>query len=87
MSLEQWLTTYTLANPKRAMYAFCINPKHPGYYNLCFKQGQNSKMGTWNVKIVPNGYELQGSSYPNMQGLKNGFKTLMGGGGGQTVRR
>lgn len=46
-------------------------------------------MGTWNVKIVPNGYELRGLSYPNMQGLKNGFKTLMvqNGAGGQTVRR
>ncbi|TKA51660.1 Transcription elongation factor spt6, partial [Cryomyces minteri] len=47
---EQWLTTYTEANPKRSMYAFCINPKYPGYFFLCFKAGQHAALASWPVK-------------------------------------
>ncbi|MCJ1469022.1 Transcription elongation factor spt6 [Pseudocyphellaria aurata] len=41
---ERWLTTYTEANPIRSVYAFCINPKHPGYFHLCFKAGQHAQL-------------------------------------------
>jgi transcription elongation factor SPT6 len=74
---EQWLTTYTEANPKRSMYAFCINREYPGWFNLLYKEGQGGTIGTWQVKIVPNGYELQKIPYPTMKDLKNGFKLLM----------
>ena len=40
---ESWLTTYTEANPKRSVYAFYIDPKHPGYFYLCFKPGQHAQ--------------------------------------------
>ncbi|QIX00654.1 hypothetical protein AMS68_006171 [Peltaster fructicola] len=73
----QWLTTYTEANPKRSMYAFCLNPKYAGYFYLCFKNGQMAPLANWPVKIIPNAFELQGNKYPDMQALKNGFKTLM----------
>ncbi|KAF2485073.1 transcription elongation factor SPT6 [Neohortaea acidophila] len=73
---EQWLTTYTEANPKRSMYAFCLNPKHPGYFYLCFKAGQNAPLSSWPVKVIPNAFELQGHKYPDMRALKNGFKLL-----------
>lgn len=73
---EQWLTTYTEANPKRSMYAFCLNPKHPGYFYLCFKAGQNAPLNSWPVKVIPNAFELQGNKYPDMRALKNGFKLL-----------
>lgn len=75
---EQWLKTYTEANPKRSMYAFCIEPKYPGYFNLCFKAGLNAQLGTWPVKIIPNAFELQRNAYPDMTALKNGFKTIFG---------
>ncbi|OKL63542.1 Transcription elongation factor spt6 [Talaromyces atroroseus] len=65
---EKWLTTYTMANPKRSVYAFCINPKYPGYFFLCFKAGQNASLQSWNVKIIPQGYELQRNPYPDMLG-------------------
>lgn len=58
------------------MYAFCINPKYPGYFFLCFKAGQAAPLGAWPVKVIPNAFELQRNVYPNMQALKNGFKTL-----------
>ncbi|KAJ9664261.1 Transcription elongation factor spt6 [Coniosporium apollinis] len=74
---EQWLTTYTEANPKRSMYAFCINPKYPGYFYLCFKNGLDAPLSNWPVKVVPNAFELQKYQYPDMMSLKNGFKTLM----------
>lgn len=76
-SPEQWLTTYTEANPKRSMYAFCINPKYPGYFYLCFKNGLDAPLSNWPVKVVPNAFELQKYQYPDMMSLKNGFKTLM----------
>ncbi|EAS35186.3 transcription elongation factor spt6 [Coccidioides immitis RS] len=73
---ERWLTTYTTANPTRSAYAFCIDPKHPGYFHLCFKAGQNASMNSWPVKVIPQGYELQRNPYPDMMALCNGFKTM-----------
>lgn len=73
---EEWLKTYTKANPKRSAYAFCINTKYPGYFNLCFKAGQNASLQCWPVKVIPQGYELQRNPYPDMQALCNGFKLL-----------
>lgn len=82
---EQWLTTYTEANPKRSMYAFCINPKYPGYFSLCFKAGQSAEPQSWPVKIVPNAFELQRNQYPDTRALKNGFKLLFANTGGKGV--
>lgn len=73
---EQWLTTYTTANPTRSSYAFCLNPKYPGYFHLCFKAGQKAPLQTWPVKVIPQGYELQRNPYPDMRALCNGFKLL-----------
>lgn len=80
---EQWLTTYTEANPKRSMYAFCINPKYPGYFYLCFKAGQGAPLASWPVKVIPNAFELQRNHYPDMRALKNGFKLLFANNGGR----
>lgn len=71
---ERWLTTYTEANPKRSVYAFCIDSRHPGYFCLSFKAGQNAKVVTWPVKVIPNAYELLKNPYPDMRALCNGFK-------------
>ena len=76
-SLERWLTTYTEANPKRSVYAFCIDPKRPGHFFLCFKAGQQADLANWKVKIVPNAFELRGNAYPDMRALCNGFKLLV----------
>ncbi|KAI4258123.1 MAG: hypothetical protein L6R42_005289 [Xanthoria sp. 1 TBL-2021] len=73
---ERWLSTYTEANPKRSVYAFCIDPKHPGYFFLCFKAGQHAQLQSWPVKIVPQAFELQRNMYPDMRALCNGFKLL-----------
>lgn len=74
---EQWLTTYTEANPKRSMYAFCMNKEYPGYFYLCFKAGQHAPLANWAVKVIPQGFELKGNKYPDVRALKNGFKVLM----------
>ncbi|KZF18999.1 transcription elongation factor spt6 [Xylona heveae TC161] len=73
---DRWLTTYAEANPKRSNYAFCINPKYPGYFYLCFKAGQHAPNNNWPVKIVPQAFELQKHQYPDMRALCNGFKLL-----------
>ncbi|KAK3679052.1 Transcription elongation factor spt6 [Recurvomyces mirabilis] len=73
---EQWLTTYTEANPRRSMYAFCLNTKYPGYFLLCFKAGGDAPLANWPVKVIPNAFELKGNKYPDMRALKNGFKLL-----------
>ncbi|KAK3686261.1 Transcription elongation factor spt6 [Vermiconidia calcicola] len=87
---EQWLTTYTEANPKRSMYAFCLNSKYPGFFYLCFKAGQQAHLSNWPVKVIPNAFELQGNKYPDMRALKNGFKLVFanqGPGGAMNGRR
>ncbi|KAK2757902.1 Transcription elongation factor spt6 [Arachnomyces sp. PD_36] len=73
---DNWLQTYTKANPKRSAYAFCINPKYPGYFYLCFKAGHKAALQSWPVKVIPQGYELQRNPYPDMRALCNGFKLL-----------
>ncbi|EZF34932.1 transcription elongation factor [Trichophyton mentagrophytes] len=73
---EGWLTTYTTANPKRSAYAFCLDTKHPGYFHLCFKAGLKAPLNSWPVKVIPQGYELQRTPYPDMRALCNGFKLL-----------
>jgi transcription elongation factor SPT6 len=70
------LETYTQANPTRSIYAFCIDPKHPGYFHLCFKAGLKASLNSWPVKVIPQGYELQHNPYPDMKALCNGFKLL-----------
>lgn len=72
--LEKWLTAYSDANPIRSIYAFCIDPKHPGYFFLCFKANKEAKIGRWYVRVVPNGYEMMNQPYPDMRALCNGFK-------------
>ncbi|KAF2726305.1 transcription elongation factor spt6 [Polychaeton citri CBS 116435] len=74
---EQYLTVYTEANPRRSMYAFCLNSQYPGYFFLCFKAGQNAPHANWPVKVIPNAFELRKNPYPDMRALKNGFKTLI----------
>ena len=67
------------------MYAFCLSPDYPGYFQLCFKAGQNAPHANWPVKVIPNAFELRGHKYPDMRALKNGFKVLisnMGSSGG-----
>lgn len=73
---DTWLETYTKANPRRSAYAFCIDPKHPGYFYLCFKAGEKARLHSWPVKVIPQGYELQRNPYPDMRALCNGFKLL-----------
>ncbi|PSK58658.1 hypothetical protein B9Z65_6673 [Elsinoe australis] len=74
---ENWLKTYCEANPKRSMYAFCINSKFPGYFDLCFKAGRDAPPASWPVKVIPNAFELQKNAYPDMRSLKNGFKLMI----------
>jgi transcription elongation factor SPT6 len=71
---EKWLKAYSDANPTKSSYAFCINPKHPGYFFLAFKASKGSPIGTWHVKVMPDGYEMLKSGYPDMRALCNGFK-------------
>lgn len=72
--VENWLTTYTEANPKRSVYAFCIDTKRPGYFFLCFKAGLQAKVRSWPVRVIPQAYELMNSPYGDMRALCNGFK-------------
>ncbi|KAI1362889.1 transcription elongation factor SPT6 [Xylaria arbuscula] len=72
--LERWLTSYSDANPNRSIYRFCINPKHPGYFHLCFKASRSSPIGMWNVKVIPHAFEMMKNQYPDTRALCNGFK-------------
>ena len=73
---EDWLTTYSAANPKRSMYQFCLNKDKPGSFHLLFKAGQKHKLQDWSVKVIPNGFLLNHQPYANMANLANGFKMM-----------
>lgn len=73
---ENWLTTYSEANPKRSSYAFCTDSKNPGYFDLCFKAGLNAPVNSWPVKVIPNAFSLRGTEYGDMNALCNGFKMM-----------
>lgn len=72
--VNEWLESYTKANPKSSAYVFCYDHKAPGWFMLLFKVGVNTPITTWHVKTECNGFVLKGFSYPNMMRLCNGFK-------------
>lgn len=72
--VNEWLESYTKANPKNSAYVFCYDHKAPGWFLLLFKVNVNTPIVTWHVKTERDGYRLKGFSYPNMLRLCNGFK-------------
>lgn len=72
--VNEWLESYTRANPKNSAYVFCYDHKAPGWFLLLFKVNVNTPVTTWHVKTECNGFVLKGFSYPNMMRLCNGFK-------------
>ncbi|RLV92885.1 Transcription elongation factor SPT6 [Spathaspora sp. JA1] len=72
--VNEWLESYTRANPKSSAYVFCYDHKLPGSFLLLFKVNVNTPINTWHVKTEREGYTLKGFSYPNMLRLCNGFK-------------
>lgn len=75
--VEDWLRTYTKSNPRRSVYAFCYDHKRPGYFSLMYQTGASTPVQTLAVKVVPGGYTLLNHSYPGVNELVNGFKTMM----------
>jgi transcription elongation factor SPT6 len=74
--IDAWFDAYTRSGTRRSTYAFCLDHKHPGYFLLCFKTSEKAPVQSWNVKVIPNGYELLGSSYADVPSLSNGFKKI-----------
>jgi hypothetical protein len=52
-----------------------------------WKADHKTPCRTWMAKVIPSGFELHGNRYPNMQALRNGFKTLLANQGAMGVRR
>ncbi|ODV87551.1 hypothetical protein CANARDRAFT_174585 [[Candida] arabinofermentans NRRL YB-2248] len=76
--VQDWLIRYSKANKNRSCYCFCFNHKSPGWFYLLFKLNDNKdKVYTWNIKVLPNGYQLHNNLYPDMIHLCNGFKKLL----------
>lgn len=72
--VNEWLDSYTKANPKSSAYVFCYDHRAPGWFLLLFKINVNTPITTWHVKTECDGFRLKGFSYPNMLRLCNGFK-------------
>ena len=72
--VNEWLESYTKANPKNSAYVFCFDHKNPGWFLILFKVNVNTPITTWHVKTETDGFRLKGFSYPNMLRLCNGFK-------------
>jgi transcription elongation factor SPT6 len=76
-SVREWLENYIKANPKKGGYVFALNHRRPGWFVLMFKTSVTSELFSWNIRVVPGGYEMQNHVYPDMLLLCNGFKTIM----------
>ncbi|WEJ95053.1 Transcription elongation factor spt6 [Yamadazyma tenuis] len=72
--VNEWLNSYTKANPKSSAYVFCYDHRAPGWFLLLFKVNVNTPITTWHVKTEADGFRLKDFSYPNMLRLCNGFK-------------
>jgi len=72
--LENFLKVFIDANPTRSAYFFCLDPKHPTCFFLCFKENPRSPVMTWGVRVIPHAFELMHNQYPDMRALCNGFK-------------
>ncbi|GAO48026.1 transcription elongation factor Spt6 [Saitoella complicata NRRL Y-17804] len=73
---EQWLNTYSEANPKRSAYCFSIDSQHPGWFILMFKVNPATRIQKWSVRLAPNAYMMQKVPYPDVLSLSNGFKRM-----------
>lgn len=74
--LEQFLTTWCLANPTRSTYAFGIDTRHPGCFKLGFKANREAPIQYWPVKVLPGRFKLnQADHLPDVASLSNAFKT------------
>jgi transcription elongation factor SPT6 len=78
------------ATPDRSLYAFCLNPERPGYFNLMFKSNVNAPVVTWvrgmplsisntepleqPVKVTPEAYVFFGEKLPSVPQLCDAFK-------------
>ncbi|CAN6621212.1 transcription elongation factor Spt6p [Trichomonascus vanleenenianus] len=74
--VDQFLTVYTESNAKRAAYAFTLDHKRPGYFQLCFKANDKAPVEHWPVKVIPKGFRLMQHEYPGVIELCNGFKMI-----------
>lgn len=74
-ALNDHLNTLTQVNPKMSAYGFCQSEK-PGYFDLGFKLNLRSPPMRWVVKVLPDGYRLRDTSYPQVDDLINGFKRI-----------
>ncbi|CAI5760233.1 unnamed protein product [Candida verbasci] len=74
--VNDWLESYTKANPRSSAYVFCYDHKHPGSFLLLFKVNMNAKIGVWHVSTGPDGFMLKLHKYSDMMSLCNGFKSL-----------
>lgn len=63
--------------PQRVCYTFSFDHKAPGWFLLDFKINSKAKVATWHVKATPEGYRLKDYDYPDMNRLRNGFKSLL----------
>ncbi|PVG00182.1 hypothetical protein CPB86DRAFT_871966 [Serendipita vermifera] len=72
--LANTLTMLMAATPDRSLYAFCLNPERPGYFNLMFKSNVNAPVVTWPVKVTPEAYVFFGEKLPSVPQLCDAFK-------------
>ncbi|CAK9442323.1 uncharacterized protein LODBEIA_P60660 [Lodderomyces beijingensis] len=72
--VNDWLESYTKANPKNSAYVFCYDHKIPGSFLLLFKVNITTPIITWHVRTITDGYVLKGLTYNSVMNLCNGFK-------------
>jgi len=72
--LHAYLKQQIRAYDQRSIYAFGLNRKRPGYFNLSFVANKDSPIQTWPVKATPTSFVLFETETGSVQDLCNAFK-------------
>ncbi|KAF8576398.1 transcription elongation factor Spt6 [Ramaria rubella] len=72
--LHAFLKNFVSMNPNKSVYAFGLNRKKPGHFNLAFLANKTSVIQTWPVRVSNASYFLFDTEVPTVPSLCDAFK-------------
>ncbi|KIJ44055.1 hypothetical protein M422DRAFT_60198 [Sphaerobolus stellatus SS14] len=72
--LHAYLKNFVTMNPNKSVYAFGLNRKKPGHFNLCFLANKGAAIQTWPVRVSNESYFLFDTEVPSVPSLCDAFK-------------
>ncbi|KAF8522273.1 transcription elongation factor Spt6 [Hysterangium stoloniferum] len=72
--LHAFLKNFVSMNPNKSVYAFGLNRKKPGHFNLAFLANKTSVIQIWPVRVSNQSYFLFDTEVPTVPSLCDAFK-------------